>query len=128
MTDSKGDTRHVSLRSIGKVSWIMIFISLLIDTSHTWAFPSHNIIIGVFSCYVGEFGFPDNNKAQVAFTYSKDDHNILLKSLTCYSTLSAFTIIVDIVFCFIWGRQVRSIEYVFNMNIKRKTFSQRHRS
>ena len=81
-------------------------MSLLIDTSHTLSFPSYNIIIGVFSCYVGKFGFPDKDETQDYFQFSKEDYSILMKSLSCHSTLTAFTIIVDIVFCFIWAKQV----------------------
>ena len=43
----------IQLRRVGRTSWAILIFSLLIDTSHERSFPSYNVTIGFFACYIG---------------------------------------------------------------------------
>jgi len=103
MIDAKSDVRSGFLRSLGKVSWVIIFMSLLIDTCHTWSFPSYNIMIGVFACYIGNIGFLGDGEELIKSNFWKEKS---LKSITCFTCLSISTLVLDMIYCSAWARQI----------------------
>ena len=112
--------------TISKTSWCIMILSLLIDMiSHARSFPSYNIVIGVFAWYAaqsfkmedGKYIPNDNNQNTTPSSTST-----LVNILSCFTTMTLFSIILDVVFCFIWGSEiidgdVRSVKLSFSLFI-----------
>ena len=118
--------------TLNRSSWFILLFSVVIDmTTHERAFPSYNVIFGVFGWYCGHYlkvlmlectensNTLNSNKDEVLL-HSKTLS--MLKTLACFTTTASFSIIVDVAFCFIWGEEiidgdVRSIKFAFAMFI-----------
>lgn len=108
--------------TLNQSSWFVIVLSLVIDmTTHERAFPSYNVIIGVFAWYCGQsvnMVALDSKESR----FEVPDTKRLLNTLSCFSTVALVSILVDVIFCFIWGGEiidgdVRSIKFAFAMFI-----------
>ena len=78
----------VSINKLSKTSWLMIANSMLVDAS-TWAFPSYNIVIGIFAKIVVY-----NASSQVP---NREKNLILLTSI--FSMTTVMSIIFDGIYC-----------------------------
>lgn len=85
-----------------KLSWCILFLSILIDIiSHTRAFPSYNIVIGIFAWFCAQLV-----KIQNVENEGNKKQDTILGTLSCFTTLSIISLILDVSFCFIWGRDI----------------------
>ena len=97
---------------LSKISWTIIAVSLLIDVSHTRAFPSYNILVGVFGTYLANqaTGLVESNVDRDNHEYENfeiEHEKSFLASTAAYSTLTLVSILIDVVYCICWGREVR---------------------
>lgn len=96
-------------------------------STHERAFPSYNVIIGIFGWYCGHFLKElildtKNDRDDEVLTTKHSKIVSLLNTLACFTSIASFSIIVDVIFCFTWGREiidgdVRSIKFAFAMLI-----------
>ncbi len=114
--DSKNNERRTSfsrslskdangaLQRLYKLSWVMIGLSLLMDTSHVRSFPSYNIILGVWAYSASFYG--GNKKDKKTIELQQSSMLSLLKSLSAFSFVVIVSLILDVFFCIIWGEEV----------------------
>lgn len=111
-----------------KTSWSIMTLSLLMDMiSHTRAFPSYNIVIGVFAWYAAQHYSTPNapnddlpmrvERVEFAVVDEMDKH-ASLNTLASFTIITLLSLVFDVCFCFIWGRDiingdVRSIKFSF---------------
>ncbi|CBJ31052.1 hypothetical protein Esi_0231_0003 [Ectocarpus siliculosus] len=69
--------------SAERTAWMQVFFSLLTQASSLAAFPSYNVVLGLWGLYS---------------VYTKS-----LQSTQVYLGLLCFSILLDIIFCSIWG-------------------------
>lgn len=79
------------LESLSKLSWLILITSLLIETSNVRTFPSYNSIIGVFG---------------ISFKWKIVPRDTILLAITCFSTLTIVSIVLDIVYSSLWGSDI----------------------
>ena len=103
-TDHQNENDYQS--KLCNVSWIIIANSLLIDTCYARAFPSYNILIGVLAKIVVYQSQSNNSELDVDCQNKSLAISVL--SYSFFSTTTVISIIVDIIYCFCWGRQVRT--------------------
>jgi hypothetical protein len=84
-----------SINNLSKTSWFMIASAMLVDAS-TWAFPSYNIVIGVFAKIV-----VFNASSQVP---NREKNLILLTSI--FSMTTVMSNIFDAIYCICWGGEI----------------------
>lgn len=111
-----------ALQPLGKISWGVLVASILIDTSNARAFPAYNIVIGGFACFCGHFRFSNNcNIDHMIYDDSSGEVNdrrlsreaeMLLNALSLFSSLSLFSILLDLVYCLRWGSEVRDTRHI----------------
>ena len=99
---------YIMQQILSQSSWCIIVLSLLIDMNHARSFPSYNIVIGIFTWYC----------AQLVKVAEYNSLSSLLNVLSCYTTFALFSILLDVTFCFVWGRDiidgdVRSVKFAF---------------
>eukprot|EP00979_Chaetoceros_neogracilis_P016630 scaffold8922_cov287-Chaetoceros_neogracile.AAC.14 len=87
-----------SFVNLSKISYAMIVCSFMIEISHLRCFPSYNMVIAAlafFLCHTTHSSDEEQQPpcAQVAL-------------IGCFSTLSIISILIDIVFCTIWGGDI----------------------
>lgn len=91
-----------------KTSWVIMTLSLLTDIiSHVRSFPSYNIVIGVFTWYAAQSILNRNEK-----------ETKVLDILSAFTMLNLCSLLLDVSFCFIWGRDIiegdiRSVKFSF---------------
>ena len=111
-----------ALQKLRNASWIMIFFSIIIDISHVRAFPSYNVVIGFWACYCGHFQSSilihnNNGTIQMKRTNYRSQRNLnkkgeeelkyLQKMISSFSVIASMSVIFDILFCSMWGKEVR---------------------
>jgi len=127
MTSTKpSSTIPFNLRPLNKLrnlSWIIVFCSVIIDISHVRAFPSYNIIIGLWACYCGHYqnemlAKERRKKKRKTKNRSRQSHLdavasggveeliYLQKLISSYAVITSMSVIIDILFCSIWGEEV----------------------
>ncbi|CAM9928944.1 unnamed protein product [Discosporangium mesarthrocarpum] len=79
----KEEALRWSLKSVERTAWVQIFFSLLTQASSLAAFPSYNVVLGFWGLYC-------------VFTRS-------LQATQAYLCFLVFSILLDIVYCSIWG-------------------------
>lgn len=85
------NNNNTPINIMEKLSYGLGLCSLLIDTCHTRAFPSYNIVTSAFAFILAN---------------SKEDPKSRLQFLSYFSILVILSLVVDIVFCIIWGPEV----------------------
>lgn len=110
------DGMNKVLTKLRHIGWILTFISLLTDVSHQRAFPSHNIIIGVSTCYCGTYtvlgevhqSISGDSRYKARFSSYYKEFAQLKKMLSALILLTFFSLIFDVIFCITWGGDVSS--------------------
>lgn len=101
-----------SSQLLGKTSWCILVLSLLIDMNHVRSFPSYNALLGIFAWYCSRSIRDEYNNASSS----------ILNITSCFTTLTIFSLILDGTFCFVWGREIidgdiRSVKFSFALFI-----------
>jgi len=92
MNIEKNYNRDIIL--LNKLSYGIAICSLLIDTCHARAFPSYNIVTAALGLVI---------------SHSKGDTKSRIISLGYFTTLTSLSLVVDVIFCTLWGAEVSTI-------------------
>lgn len=105
-----------ALAKLYGVSWEILGLSLLIDTSHIRSFPSYNVVIGLWAFYCGSLKCPphvaeevsDGGREQraVATTGLSEEMERVLRDASTFAFVTSASIIFDILFCSVWGGEI----------------------
>ena len=107
---------------MGRISWSVIFLSLLIDTSHARSFPAYNVVLGVWACYCGNHRCPTEPDGRGGDDAGEMDlcgdgdgeaccraseFKASLRVLSAFSFVATASVFFDVLFCSLWGAEVR---------------------
>lgn len=117
------DGLHVrALGKLSQVSWAILGLSLLIDTSHIRSFPSYNVVVGLWAYYCGNLKCTsgatqrDNSPSERrrerrgSLTGLSEEMETLLRDVSTFSFVASASIIFDVLFCSVWGGEIHKGE------------------
>lgn len=124
-----GKVSEKSMKKLRNTSWSVLFFSILIDTaSHVRAFPSYNMILGVWACVISHYQYKHeeirnlNEKEKIPKCKKRNEGNKevehLKRLISSFSILTSATIFFDIIFCCLWGDEVSKMDAVTVKNSK----------
>ena len=87
-----------SLATLAKLSYAMVACSFLQEINFLRSFPSYNLVIAALAFFL----------YQTAHSF-EEDHKPSITQITligCFCTLTMLSLVIDLVFCVIWGGDV----------------------
>jgi len=87
-----------SLATLSKISYAMIACSFLGEINFLRSFPSYNLVIAALAFFLCHTAHSSEEDRQPSFTQ--------IALIGCFCTLTMLSLVIDLVFCVIWGGDV----------------------